>query len=100
MFHSYSGSSEMVRSLLKLDQKLSDRFYFGFSFAICGNRKNLKNVIAEIPSHKLLLESDLNDAKYAHDHLKNMCRIIAIEKNTKIQKMKKQLTKNLLNALD
>ena len=54
--HAYSGSLDITRSLLKL--KVGTRLFFGLSLAVISRTPKLREVIAELPEDRLLLESD------------------------------------------
>jgi Tat protein secretion system quality control protein TatD with DNase activity len=62
MLHSFSGSSEISRQLLKLPE-IGSRFYFSFSFLVNGRgSKKMIEKINSIPDDRILLESDSHSA--------------------------------------
>ncbi|KAJ3129098.1 hypothetical protein HK101_005297, partial [Irineochytrium annulatum] len=62
MLHSFSGSLEIVRSILRLPQPISSRFYFSFSTGVNGrNADKTYERIRAIPDDRVLIESDLHD---------------------------------------
>jgi len=74
--HSFGGKVGMLNSFVKM-KKYGDRFYFGFSSFTNLRSPKTSQVIASVPDDKLLLESDLEDAKEVHGALLRMLQVIA-----------------------
>lgn len=77
MFHSYSGSPEMTKSLLQLPKEVSERFYFGFSYFVNSRivdttRENIKL----IPRDKIMLETDHQEMDSVVEYLDEINRLL------------------------
>lgn len=84
--HSWGGKIGMLESYLKM-KKYGDRFYFGFSsFAnLRQNCHKTSSVIAAVPDHRLLLESDLEDPAHVPGALNSMLRVMAEAKGWSLE---------------
>jgi TatD DNase family protein len=60
MLHSFSGSPDLARQLVRLP-RIGDRLYFSFSSAINGRSPKMMDRIRAIPDDRILLESDVHD---------------------------------------
>ena len=81
MLHSFSGSPDLIKSLLKLPSSVSRRFYFSFSRAVncrtaCDEHKTLER-IACVPDDRVLIESDLHDMKHIDAACLSACEMVA-----------------------
>ncbi|ORY47275.1 Metallo-dependent hydrolase [Rhizoclosmatium globosum] len=65
MLHSYSGSTESIRNILRYPSTISTRFYFSFSHFVNSRTPfdRMKEKICAVPDDRILIESDLNDAR-------------------------------------
>ncbi|KAI9350853.1 hypothetical protein BDR26DRAFT_851636 [Obelidium mucronatum] len=65
MLHSYSGSTESIRNILRYPKSVSSRFYFSFSYFVNSRTPfdRMKEKIAAVPDDRILIESDLDDMK-------------------------------------
>ncbi|KAJ2659780.1 Cut9-interacting protein scn1 [Coemansia sp. RSA 1200] len=77
MLHSYSGSPDMLRQIL-LKGRLGSHIYVSFSWFVNGrNEQKSRECIAAVPEDRLLVESDLHDAKNAFSALEHIVRLVA-----------------------
>ncbi|KAJ1665216.1 Cut9-interacting protein scn1 [Coemansia sp. RSA 1813] len=77
MLHSYSGSPDMLRQILFKGQ-LGKHIYISFSWFVNGrNEQKSRECIAAVPEDRLLIESDLHDAKSAFSALEHIIRLVA-----------------------
>ena len=79
-FHSYTGSSEMATSLLRLPQ-VGKSVYFGFSASV--NLKTIhteskcREVLRTLPPDRILLESDLDKKEAVPGAMTRICDFVA-----------------------
>ncbi|KAJ1736828.1 Cut9-interacting protein scn1 [Coemansia sp. Benny D160-2] len=77
MLHSYSGSPDMLRQIL-LKGRLGSHIYVSFSWFVNGrNEQKSRECIAAVPADRILVESDLHDAKSAFSALEHIVRLVA-----------------------
>ncbi|KAJ3048722.1 hypothetical protein HK097_010260 [Rhizophlyctis rosea] len=62
LLHSFSGSPQMITSLLSLPVPFSRRIFFSFSHAINTRSAKFADRIKAVPDDRILIESDLHDA--------------------------------------
>ena len=74
--HSYSGSAESIRQLVKK----SERIYFGYSIAINARSSKLDECILATPDSRILIESDLSSWENVESDLDEICSRVALVK--------------------
>ncbi|KAI9208358.1 uncharacterized protein BJ171DRAFT_578157 [Polychytrium aggregatum] len=77
MLHSWSGSHEITRAILKLPPRISRLFYFSFSHIVNSRSPKWREQIAEIPEDRILAESDLGSTELVDEALDRVCAMIA-----------------------
>ncbi|TPX60486.1 hypothetical protein SpCBS45565_g07500 [Spizellomyces sp. 'palustris'] len=89
MHHSFSGSPDIVRALLRLPKGVGRRFYFSFSVGI--NGRSLKTVerIRAVPDDRILIESDLHDAAAIDSGMLGACKLVADAKGWTLEQTAK-----------
>ena len=90
--HSFTGSSQIVDSLVKMPKGAGQKIYFGFSKSVNLRRqqqpsKKLLEVLAAVPLDRLLLESDQHSAEQAVSELDEMCLVLANAKAVPVSEM-------------
>ncbi|KAK9718481.1 Cut9-interacting protein scn1 [Basidiobolus ranarum] len=73
MLHSYSGSHEIIKAVLKLPKKVGSRFYFSFSKLVNLRTKKLTDNILMIPKNRILIESDANTLEMVDQVMEDIC---------------------------
>mmetsp|Transcript_56892 Transcript_56892/g.157243 ORF Transcript_56892/g.157243 Transcript_56892/m.157243 type:complete len:125 (-) Transcript_56892:77-451(-) len=73
--HSYGGAGGTVRSWSRM-KKWGDRFYFGFSHAVNSRSPKTPKAIAEVPTNRLLLESDREESGCVEEDLEKMLLVM------------------------
>ncbi|KAI9354372.1 TatD related DNase-domain-containing protein [Zopfochytrium polystomum] len=80
MLHSFSGPPELVQNLLRLPRPVASRFYFSFSTVVNARSADAEKTrarIAAVPDDRILIESDLHDARLIDDACVAACRLVA-----------------------
>ena len=98
IFHGFTGSTEFVKSLLKLNKGRGSRFYFGFCSATTGTLKNFSELLQVIPKNRILIESDcfVNvEKEQAQERLIKMAERLEKEGGIKMEDLKE----NFLNVV-
>lgn len=98
MFHSFSESPDMLKSLLKLP--CSSKLYFSYSYLISKNKKYLEEVVALTPKNQLLIESDLDSGKYQESYLKMIVSEIGRIKGWKSKQCIKITSQNFMRFIN
>jgi TatD DNase family protein len=76
MMHSYSGSPDLAKMLIKLP-RIGSCFYFSFSFFVSRRLSKLEERLKAIPENRLLIESDLDDVSNVDDAMLEMVKTIS-----------------------
>ncbi|KAJ1831935.1 Cut9-interacting protein scn1 [Coemansia sp. RSA 2711] len=94
MLHSYSGSPDMLQQMF-LRGELGRRIYVSFSSFVNGrNRAKSVACIQQVPSDRLLVESDLHDATTAAAALDEATALVAEARGWSLVDAKTQLRAN------
>ncbi|KAJ2671695.1 Cut9-interacting protein scn1, partial [Coemansia spiralis] len=94
MLHSYSGSPDMLKQVL-LKGKLGKHVYVSVSWFVNGrNTLKSKECIAAVPECRLLVESDLHDAKEALPALERIIGFVAEVRGWTLQEARSKLMAN------
>jgi len=77
--HSFGGSVESMREILRIGAERGCLVFFGYSWAVNGKRagKRLRASVVETPLERLLIESDLEDPANVETDLGNMATFLA-----------------------
>ncbi|KAJ3015112.1 UNVERIFIED_CONTAM: hypothetical protein HDU68_012878 [Siphonaria sp. JEL0065] len=69
MLHSYSGSTESIRNILRYPTPVASRFYFSFSYFVNSRTpfERMKEKILAVPDDRILVESDLDNVGSVDD---------------------------------
>jgi len=86
MLHSFTGSSDSLKLLLRLPSK-GDRLFFSFSSIINGDRSKSLEVIKAVPDDRLLLESDCASFPQIESNLIAIMNIISYAKSWPLSKV-------------
>ena len=98
IFHGFTGSTEFVKSLLKLNKGRGSRFYFGFCSATTGTLKNFSELLQVVPKNRILIESDCFvdvEMCQAQERLVKMAERLEKEGGVSVDDLKQ----NFLNAV-
>lgn len=90
IFHSFSGSIELLKKLLKFSHYISVNHKFF-------NKKNAKEILTTVPLEKLLLETDAPYQSKAEDLL-NVLNKIAEIKNEETETLSKKIYLNTMRV--
>jgi len=95
LFHSYTGSADMVIGLIKMP-KVGKMFYFSFSSVINlqNSSKKLESAVAVVPENRLLLESDWNACQYQENGMWEILTYVANVRNWTPEETANITTKN------
>ncbi|KAI9101272.1 TatD family [Phlyctochytrium arcticum] len=94
MLHSFSGSAETVKALLRLPHGVGGRFYFSFSLAINGRSNKMTERVRAVPDDRILLETDLHDIAQVDTAMLESCRMVAEAKGWSMGETVTQTNKN------
>jgi len=100
--HSWTGSTEMVNSLLKLPHKVGTKIWFGFSGAINlgTSSKKLAPSVAAIPSDRIVLESDYDCCTMQEPGILDIMQYVANVRGWSYEFTVQTTTQNSLNFLN
>ena len=76
MMHSFSGSIEVAKSLLKLP-RIGQRFYFSFSSTVNSRSNKTLSRIQMIPNNRLLIESDVGDCSMVDEAMEKAALMVS-----------------------
>ncbi|KAJ1963923.1 hypothetical protein GGI12_001749 [Dipsacomyces acuminosporus] len=94
MLHSYSGSPDMLQQMF-FKGELGARIYVSFShFVNSRNRAKSKACMAVVPASRLLVESDLHDARGTHPALASIVELVAEARGWDLSKTRDTLAGN------
>ncbi|KAJ1952931.1 Cut9-interacting protein scn1 [Linderina pennispora] len=94
MLHSYSGSPDMLSQMFFKDE-LAQRMYVSFSAAINGrNLDKTRACIKAVPLDRLLVESDLDDARHTVEALDTVICLVADTHGMSVADAKVMLARN------
>ncbi|KAI9146283.1 TatD family [Paraphysoderma sedebokerense] len=93
VFHSYSGSVEVLKQLLKLP-KNSKRFYFSYSIVVNSRSPKCGERILATPGDRLLIESDIHSADHVDGYIKDIVNLVASVKGWNIDETVERCWKN------
>lgn len=99
MLHSYSGSPDIVRALLKLPNNTGRRFYFSFSIGVNARSPKAFDRIRAVPEDRILIESDLHDASGIDSAMLEACKFVATAKGWTLLETAEQIGKNAAEFL-
>ncbi|KAJ1922481.1 Cut9-interacting protein scn1 [Tieghemiomyces parasiticus] len=94
MMHSYSGSVDILRQILKLPGGYGRRFYFSFSATINARSPQTNARMAAVPLDRLLIETDVCDPAEVDHNMLTIARRMAQVKELPLDQMVKQLRLN------
>jgi Tat protein secretion system quality control protein TatD with DNase activity/ubiquinone/menaquinone biosynthesis C-methylase UbiE len=77
-FHSYSGSAETVKALLK--SKVGPRCYFSFSKLINGRSTKFPELVKAVPEDRIMLESDIHSPEGVDELMMQVCELVALHR--------------------
>ncbi|KAJ1676501.1 Cut9-interacting protein scn1, partial [Spiromyces aspiralis] len=86
MLHSYSGSLESLKSLLKLGTVGKERIYFSFSQFVNGRSSKFVEVIKHVPDDRILVESDYHNLESIDAQMDEVERLVASAKGWSAEK--------------
>ncbi|KAJ3035410.1 hypothetical protein HDV00_004008 [Rhizophlyctis rosea] len=95
LLHSFSGSSDIVRSLLRLAKPFSSRIFFSFSAAINSRSAKCHDRIVAVPDDRILIESDLHDASMVDDAMWAGLKMVAEAKGWALEETVERVEKNV-----
>ncbi|KAJ3232393.1 hypothetical protein HDU78_007174 [Chytriomyces hyalinus] len=101
MLHSYSGSPETIRNIMRYPSLVSSRFYFSFSHFVNGRMafEKLQQRIAQVPDDRILIESDLNDPKVVDEACFKALEMVANAKGWSLDEATKRVGANAARFL-
>ncbi|KAJ3415485.1 hypothetical protein HDV05_004927 [Chytridiales sp. JEL 0842] len=102
MLHSYSGSPDQVKKLLRLPAAVASRFYFSFSHVVNGRSQNIAKTFEKIrvvPDSRILIESDLHDSKDVDDACLAAAKLVAEAKGWSLEDTIKTTSQNAASFL-
>ncbi|KAJ3217416.1 hypothetical protein HDU67_007999 [Dinochytrium kinnereticum] len=81
MLHSFSGSLDILKAILRFPKPIADRFYFSFSYVVnARSMQKTEEKIRMIPDDRILIESDLHDSELIEDACIQACEMVASAK--------------------
>jgi TatD DNase family protein len=98
MLHSYSGSSEIANSLLKLP-RIGNRFYFSFSHIVNSRSPKSLSRIRDIPDDRILLESDVHCSLKVNSAMEDIILLVSKAKGWTREYTIGKTTKNAFNFI-
>lgn len=98
MMHSFSCSSEILNSLIKLPQ-IGDRFYFSYSELVNSRSPKTLNRIRATPKDRILVESDVSDMELIDNSMKKSIELICISNGWSRERVIQQTCINTLRFL-
>ncbi|KAJ3211159.1 hypothetical protein HDU82_006579 [Entophlyctis luteolus] len=101
MLHSYSGSAESIRNIMRLPKSVSSRFYFSFSHFVNSRTpfERMKEKICLVPDDRLLVESDLHNAQLVDDACLKALDLVARSKGWSLEDTALKIGGNSLRFL-
>lgn len=98
ILHSYSGSVENARALLKL-KHVGESIYFGFSHSVNSKASKTERVIQGIPADRILLETDCHGTDLVDGELQKVLEMVANAKGWSLEVCAAKTTCNVLRLL-
>jgi len=76
MMHSFGGTTDAMKRMINL-KGIGRRVYFSFSTGINMRSPKTEGVIENIPSDRLLIETDIDTPIHVEEQLQSICSIVA-----------------------
>ncbi|KAI8616501.1 hypothetical protein BC830DRAFT_1080578 [Chytriomyces sp. MP71] len=101
MLHSYSGSVESIRNILRYPDPVATRFYFSFSEFVNGRLafEKLQERLRAVPDDRVLVESDWNDARAVDERVVKAIELVARAKGWSLEDAARRMAANALRFL-
>ncbi|KAI8906761.1 hypothetical protein EDD86DRAFT_271008 [Gorgonomyces haynaldii] len=99
MMHSFTASSEVMKSLVGL-KAIGSKFFFSFSWFVNGRSPKSRDRIKNTPDDQILVESDMHDIRDIDESMSKIIHLVSEIKGWTVQETVRITSRNALRFLN